>query len=383
MKVGRPNPNCRKELTIRKKILFAIFVTSAFGLFVYVGSIGVRTARLYHFVKDSQRGWRGRALAPDPNLGYAPIPGSTGIELVPMGQALPVRFDDHGFRVPFEPSAAADLASPSALTLGCSFTYGEVCLAEETYTHMLGNLTGCRCMNAGVTSYGLAQMLILAQTMIPAYRPDYVVVQHSPWLVQRAQNFYAHIAFGATPVPFFAETSSGELYVHAPVFRSKAAALSVDGFRGSPASLNDYLSFLLTISGPLLLHDDYHMSVHRIKRLGGFTPRPAANPHKIVDYVYRQIADLCAKYNSKMIILVLGGNAEPVDHEGLDHIPGARIVDAQRALLAKLPQRTPGAYLKTYGHWRGDPPVCVDEHPNAAAHMIIAQELAKAIDRRP
>jgi hypothetical protein len=382
MKVSPPDTNCRKELPIRKKVLFSVFVTTVFGLFLYVGSIGVRTTRLYNFGKNSQRGWRGRALAPDPILGYAPIPGSTGVELVPMGQDLPVRFDHHGFRVAFEPSTATDLASPSVLTLGCSFTYGEVCLAEETYTNILGELTECRCMNAGVTSYGLAQMLILAQRMVPEYRPDYVVVQHSPWLVQRAQNYYAHIAFGATPVPFFAESSSEELCVHPPVFRSKAAELSVDEFRSGPTTLNDYLSFLLKIGGPLLLHDDYYMGVHRIKRLCGFTPRPAANPRKIVDYVYREIADLCAKHHAKMIILVLGGNAEPVDHQGLDDISGARLVDAHRALLEKLPERSAKAFLKMYGHWKGNPPVCGDEHPNATAHMIIAQEVAKAIERR-
>ena len=36
-------------------------------------------------------------------------------------------------------------------------------------------------LNAGKCAYGLSQMLILARRLIPRYRPDYVLVQFSPW----------------------------------------------------------------------------------------------------------------------------------------------------------------------------------------------------------
>src|SRR5262249_53413213 len=151
-----------------------------------------------------------RTMAADPLLGYVPIPGATGIQLVPMSPGLPVRFDENGFRVPVAHPKAAQEGSPSVLALGCSFTYGDVCLAEEAYPYVLSRLTGCRSMNAGMKSYGLAQMLILARRLIPQYRPDYVVVQYSPWLAQRAQNFYAHgMNFITTPVPFFSDSPDG------------------------------------------------------------------------------------------------------------------------------------------------------------------------------
>jgi hypothetical protein len=382
----KPDPSTtrsRKELTIRKKVAFSLVVTAALGLLLYIGFLGFRTIRLYRFIKDSQRGWHGRTLAADPVLGYAPIPGATGVALVPMGPGLPVRFDDHGFRVPFEEPKAAAEGSPSVLTLGCSYTYGDLCLAEEAYPHILSRLTGCRSLNAGMTSYGLAQMLILARRLIPQYRPNYVVVQYSPWLVQRAQNFYAHgMNFVTTPVPFFSESSDRELRVNPPIFRSKAAEIAVNEYRSRPAGIGDYCRFLAQIGAPLLLYDDFQMTIHRLKRLTGFTPAPAADDQKIIDTVYKEIANICQSYNSRMIILVLGSNTNSIDHAGLDRIPGARIVDAHAALLKALPERTPEGFRKMYGHWRGNPPVFVDDHPNPTAHRIIAQELAKSIDKQ-
>ncbi len=364
----------RTDVSTKKKIIFSLAITSAFAILVYMGSIGLRTFRLYRFVKDGQRGWKGRALAPDPTLGFAPIPGSSGLELVPNGPGLPVRFDNDGLRIPLDPPKDPTTGSPSLLALGCSFTYGEACVAEDTYPYALARLTRSRCRNAGVTSYGLTQMLILARRLIPKYRPDYVVVQYSPWLVDRAQSFYAHIAFGTTPVPFFVDSPGGELRIHPPVFVSKAAALSVDEYRSRPASFGDCLSFLVTIGGPLVLHDDYRMGIHRLKRLTGFTPPPAANRQKIIDSAYREISDLCRDYQAKMIILVLGWNQSPVDHHQLDQIPGVVVVDPQPTLVSKLPERTTLAYQRMYGHWGGNPPVCFDDHPNPTAHLLIAQE---------
>jgi hypothetical protein len=382
MNVSPPNTKYRKELTIQKKIVFSIFVTSAFGLFLYAASFGVRSIRLYNLIKNNERGWRGKTLAADPVLGYAPIPGSTGAELTPMGRDIPARFDNRGFRVPVEPEKVGPDGSPSVLVLGCSYTYGYCCSAEESYPYILSKLTGCSSMNAGVSSYGLAQMLLLARRLIPQQRPDFVVVQYSPWLAQRAQNFYAHgDTLITTPVPFFWEPSSGELRLHPPVFRSRAVGLGVDAYRNTPGSLGDYLSFFLKIGGPLLVYDDYHMGAHRFKRLAGITPRPAPDQQTIITNVYNEISELCSYYNSKMVILVLGGNAKPVDHTGLERIPGAKLVDAHKALLAQLPERTDEAFGRLYGHWKRNPPLFVDEHPNPTAHAVIARELANAIDQ--
>ncbi len=380
MTPARPQPPRGQALSFRKKLAFSVVVTSAFALVLYAGSLGVRSLRIYRLVKDSQSGLRGRVLAPDPMLGFAPIPGSTGLELVPRGPGIPVRFDADGFRVPVDPPADPQDGSPLVLTLGCSYTYGYLCRAEDAYPQVLSQLTGCRVKNAGMSCYGLAQMLLLARSLIPRYRPDYVVVQFSPWLVERAQSFYAHgPGFITTPVPYLSETPAGVVEVHPPVFGSKTQTVSLDAYRDGPASLGDFLPFFFKAGGPLLLHDDFHITVHRLKRITGLTPPPAADPRKIVDSVYREINDICKLNESKMLILVLGSDSQAVDTQGVDRIAGVTIVDAHAAMLKRLPERTPEAYRRMYGHWRGDPPVCVDYHPNEAAQKVIAGELARFV----
>jgi hypothetical protein len=380
MKREQPQPPRGRALSIRKRLAFSAVVVSAFVLALYVGSICIRSIGFYRVVKDRQYGWRGKVLASDPMLGYCPIPGSAGIELVPQDPGIPGRFDADGFRIPFDQPIDCKDGSPSVLTLGCSYTYGLGCPAEETFPSLLSRSTGSRVMNGGTSGYGLAHMLILAQRMIPKHRPNYVVVQFSPWLVLRAQCFYAwgH-QFETVPVPYFWETSAGELQVHPPTFRSKLLTISVDPYRAGPASTGDFLSFLLKASGPLLIHDDINILAHRLKRIAGIIPPPSADQPRIVRFAYAEIGALCREYGARMLVLILGSNPNPVDYQGVDRIPGVTIVDAHTAMLERLPERTEDAYRRKYGHWKGDPPVFVDYHPNATAHRIIAGELARFI----
>ena len=61
-------------------------------------------------------------------------------------------------------------------------------------------------------------------------------------------------------------------------------------------------------------------------------------------------------------------------------VPEAIFVNPEAELLRRLPDRSPETYNRAYAHWRGDPPVQVDGHPNPAAHRIIAEEIVKAIN---
>ena len=45
-------------------------------------------------------------------------------------------------------------------------------------------------INAGVPSWGLGHMVLLAREVVPRIKPDILVVQYSEWLVDRALSFY-------------------------------------------------------------------------------------------------------------------------------------------------------------------------------------------------
>ena len=78
------------------------------------------------------------------------------------------------------------------------------------------------------------------------------------------------------------------------------------------------------------------------------------------------------------------GNNKPAqiliaDDDELVRAGLAMILDAQAELLARLPARNADAWRHAYCHYRGDPPVYVDWHPNAHAHALVAGVPAKRI----
>jgi hypothetical protein len=359
-------------LSIKKKCIFSFIVVSALAVLLYSATHVVRTCKFYLSLKRTDHGWRGRVHVADPVLGFSPVPNSRGAEILPCHTEIPARFDGRGFRVPAGDTQVGTLA-PRAIALGCSFTYGAACLAEETYPYLLSKECNLNCVNAGVCSYGLSQILLRAQSLIPKYKPDYVIVQYSPWLVLRSQNYYLPSDAGALPGPYFAESQDGLIYIHAPIFMEKVTELPVSMYRDTPKSTVDFSSFLFQVGVPLYLHDDVRRLSHEIKRLAGVTPRPITDSQRIVDYVYGEIERICEENNATMMILILGNRSHVLN------LRGALVVDAQAALIGRLPERSAEAYREAYCHWSGSPPVCVDEHPNARAHRIIAVELAKTI----
>ena len=48
------------------------------------------------------------------------------------------------------------------------------------------------------------------------------------------------------------------------------------------------------------------------------------------------------------------------------------------AVLLGLDSAGEESYLRAYGHWKGNPPRLIDEHPNARAHAIIAEQVLAA-----
>ena len=368
----------RKRRIVFSLVTFLIPVVAAAG--IYVAYAGYRTKGLYWYTKSNQRGWTGKVYKADAQLGFATIPYSRGAEVFPVGDDVPARFDKDGFRVP-----VADKKGPSTnrnailLTIGDSFTYGAAVAAEDTYSFLVGQDLGLTSKNAGVPSYGLAQMLIVAQRLIPAHKPEYVIAQYSDWLVGRAQSAFGQTYFGKLPVPYFFVKHEG-LAQYPPVFGTKIFDLPVDRYRATRRSVIDKASFLWNVGIPLFAHDDFHMSSYYVKKTLGLVPEPAANGEELTKYVYQAIARVAKENGAKLVIVILGNDYEPV------HVPegafpaDAIIVKAHDALIEHLlPIPDKETYEKTYFHWRGSPLQMVDPHPNERAHRIISNAIVQKI----
>jgi hypothetical protein len=374
-----------RELSRKKRFLFylVVFLIPATTISaIYVIYTGYRTAPIYWYVKRHERGWKGKVARADAELGFAPIPDSQGAEVFPIGDDVPARYDKDGFRVPLEDGGSTLLNQhPIVLTLGDSFTYGAATLAENTYPYLVGQYLEGTARNAGVCGSGLSQMMVLAKRLVPNHKPDYLLVQYSPWLVDRAQSQFAPTYFGKVPTPYFF-VRQNELVLHPPVFMTKIMDLPIDRYRNTPASVIDRGSFLWNVGLPLFVHDDFNMPYYYIRSAVGAVPEPATNPEQTTKYVYEEIAKVARANGAKLVIVILGFDDKPVQiTEGL-FPPDSIIVNAHNALLEHLPVVNAQTYFKLYGHWRGSPPVLVDLHPNENAHRIIAEAIVHKIQDR-
>ena len=105
----------------------------------------------------------------DPTLGWTPIPGSSGTML-----GKPISFTEEGTR---EQNRDRPLATgPLIIAFGDSMTEGYAVGNDETWPANLERITGRRVLNAGVRGYGLDQIVLRAERMIPAIKPSTVVL---------------------------------------------------------------------------------------------------------------------------------------------------------------------------------------------------------------
>jgi hypothetical protein len=386
----------KPQLSRSRRVLFSLVALCiplvAFCL-LYLGTVLYRSHGLYLYFKTSTRGWKGSVHRPDPLLGYAPIPNARGFHILPIGEPIPMRYGEHGFRVPVNDPPEQSLRRPTVLALGCSFTYGDAVVAESAYAYLVGEALHGTTLNAGVCGYGLGQMLVLAQKLIPATHPDYVLVQHSPWLADRSATLYAPAFFGRVPVPYFYATPVG-FALHPPVFQTVATDLPAYEFRSSPVSLHDRISFFRRLALPLYVHDDFNALRCRLAMLAGFIPPPTTAIEKMTEFVYREIAAVAEANHARVVIVVLPSSYGPLRFPLAPLPRGTLVVNARDVLIDRLVASRPGEpeppvpmsastleqlYRQRYAHWRGSPPQMVDPHPNEAAHRIIAEQIVAAI----
>ena len=108
-------------------------------------------------------------FAYDAALGWAPIAGSSGTML---GKTL--SFTGEGTRA--HNAEAPPAGGTLILALGDSMTEGYAVGDDETWPAALERRTGRRVLNAGVRGYGLDQMVLRAERLVPELKPSTVVL---------------------------------------------------------------------------------------------------------------------------------------------------------------------------------------------------------------
>lgn len=368
----------------RRRFLFPLLLAClclAALVLAYLATAAVRGVRLQDAMAADLHGSVGKVYRADPVLGFVTAPGIDAFDPVPLGAPVPLHHDARGFRVAGGATPRAPGRRPRLLFLGDSFTYGRMVAAENTFADLTAARLGGEALNAGVSGYGLAQMVLRARQLIPDYRPDVVVVQYSPWLVARSIDEFAPAETGSqeralhVPAPYYADGSP--LRIAPPAFDATPEAALVPAARLASVTAGRW-SFFWRYALPLTWHQDTRLAGFRLRQWLGAAPRPTTDEAAVIRDAYAELAALAARHHARLLILALGSSA-PLEVPGELFPPHVGGVNGWRVLVEPLVPQTAAEYERQYMTWRGNPPQLVDWHPNEHAHRLIAEALATRI----
>jgi hypothetical protein len=319
---------------LQKAIVF-LFIGSL-PLALIAGRAKAKTDLWYAGLKGTLTLDNSKLFTADTLLGYRMIPGARAENALPYRKDhTAVIIGPDGFRVASGAGVLDTAKRPLLLFLGDSFTYGACCTAEQSFAYRCARQLDASYIDAGAGGYGLAQMLLLAGSLIPRYRPDAVIVQRSPWLLQRSMSPFAPSHFGTLPVPYIAK--KGTYYLACPIrYRMDPLNLPLLYFQKTKKSLGDYLRFALTIGIPLTIADDIDGARTLIGMASGSIPRPAASGPDVERFAFSSIDSLCKSYGARMVTLDLAF----ANKARMQPIPGDQvaplIANADSLLLERL-----------------------------------------------
>ena len=158
------HPFLANALLVLASLVF-FFVASEFFLRAFLGGGSLWRYPNYielAFVPDPEHAAQMRY---DPLLGYEPVPNYRGTLV-----KKPISFDARGFREHDLNGPAP--SGPTILAIGDSFTEGYLVGNDETWPANLQRVTGRPVLNAGVRSYGIDQIVLRAERIVPEVKPD-------------------------------------------------------------------------------------------------------------------------------------------------------------------------------------------------------------------
>lgn len=194
-----PPPTSRwREVWIGSALVLMSVVVSVLVLELALRAFGTDEKRweFRNFLRVANLEGQWQMVRPDPLLGYLPRPGYSGTDQA--GGAL-LSFDENGLRVHRRSYPPPAKEAPPLLVVGNSYAMGEEVSDDETFPAHLQAILDRRVLNGGVLGYGIHQMVLRAEQLVPAFRPDILLVSFIADDVRRVEM---RVLWG-TPVPYF------------------------------------------------------------------------------------------------------------------------------------------------------------------------------------
>lgn len=368
----------------RKAAVFLLIQLSLLLVIYHFISINKNALEYYkYFTAANFISWQGKMYNKDDTLGYRMIKSNQSALVYNFLPTVPVKTDKNGFRVADSAISLTDISKPvDLLFLGCSFTFGSACRAENTFPYLVAAQRKMNYVNAAVGGYGLAQMYLQAKQLIPRLKPRYIIVQSSPWLIMRSISEFAPSRGGyLLPTPYFADRGSS-FEAELPIYKSSVENLFPADDRKN--YYGNFLKYYFKKGFPYFFKEQVQLFFVRCKNLLFLKRRPTKKAAEAEQVAYAEIFKIAEKHAAKVILLNLG-NAPGSDKYLQLSRRGNKIsvANADSVLRQALDTQSEIAYRKKYNHWgkSGKDSVFVDSHPNSLAHRLIAESVLMHIEQ--
>ena len=286
-------------------------------------------------------------------------------------QIIPIHIGNFNNRIGTGINADDDTAAVNYLWLGCSFTFGDNCVADSTYPFLVNAAMNKHSINAAMGGYGFAQMLLRAQELAPVLKPQIIFFQYSDWLIERSQS---HINNSIKPLPFsapyFYSDANGNILIQKPLFDNADVLALINTISTGPAGFfyraKDVFSYQR-----VLIKKYVALAVIWFHQQTGEIPKPEMDNEKILAHALDEMKLLCAKNNCQLIVVGIGNQTLPVP-------AGVNYINAEQGLV-DYQKQTGVAYNLLYHHWTKNRVEDFDHHPNNLAHSIFAKSILQKL----
>jgi hypothetical protein len=298
----------------------------------------------------------------DPQLGWVPMPDKSGPN-------RPLTTGAYGTRMPS--SVIAPLKQHAILMVGDSFGLGSEVADAETWPAQLQALIEKDVINAGVAGYGLDQIVLRSEILVPMLLPETL-------LVEMRMGYGVSVVRLATangaPKPYFL-IENGKLVLHnspVPPFTEKSADI---GTLRAVLGHSYLVQFIMTRLNLL----QWWMTV------GSTIVNSDSDALEISCVLIKRLGQLRDRYHAKIVFVLQYSGDEPL---GIYHDPqgaafigciyreGFQIVDVMSALRKFYEKEGLGRYRKLWNMLENDR---VYGHMSAAGNRLIAQIIAAEV----
>jgi hypothetical protein len=304
----------------------------------------------------------------DARLGWVQTPGVERPDL---------KFTTGEYGVRMSSAKIVPLSPGAVLLVGDSFAAGSEVSDAESWPAQLEQLLGIKIVNAAVGGYGLDQIVLRAETLVPLLKPRMLLVQTR---LEYGISVDRMSVFGGSPKPYFT-VENGELALHNEPVPALASNRKEIGRARAVFGHSYLVQYVMT---RLNLLQWWVAATYRTK--AELTPGEAV---QVGCLLMRRIADIGARNNIPVALIVQYSALEPTEqplhwqHDREELLACAQhqsleVVDTFEALKSSYQNSDLTSYQRLWlmqDHGR------VYGHMSAAGNHLIANIIAEQLSR--